>query len=338
MGDPSGIGPEVCMKALAKLPERELRRIVVIGDSRFLINRRGVKVNFSEYEADKPPPVSGALSGSAALIDMKNSPDAGRPDAGLPGAGFRRAGRPGTGIETGKISAAAGKASAAYIRKAAELCMSNELAGIITAPVNKKAFSLASVPYAGHTEFLSRLAGVDNVAMMLMSPEMKVVVLSTHLSLRKAIDAVKFDSIVKKLKLINQSIPSKKPIAVCGLNPHASDGSVFGDEEEKIIAPAVLAAQKRGIDCEGPLAADTLFAPQIRKKYRAILAMYHDQGLVAIKAVSFGNCVNVTLGLPFVRTSVDHGTAMDIAGKGKADSSSMVYAIKTAFDLASKKR
>jgi len=323
MGDPSGIGPEVCMKALAKLTGRELRRIVVIGDSRVLINRRGAKVIFSEYEADKPPPGSGALSGSAALIDMKNLPEAGLP---------------GTGIETGKISAAAGKASAAYIRKAAELCMSNELAGIITAPINKKAFSLASVPYSGHTEFLSRLAGVDNVAMMLMSAEMKVIVLSTHLSLRKAIDAVKFTSIVKKLKLINQCIPAKKPIAVCGLNPHASDGSVFGNEEEDIIAPAIRAVQKQGISCEGPLAADTLFAPQIRKKYRAILAMYHDQGLVAIKAVSFGKCVNVTLGLPFVRVSVDHGTAMDIAGKGKADASSMTYAIKTAFDLASKKR
>jgi len=138
MGDPSGIGPEVCMKALATLPHTLLRRIVVIGDSRFLINRRGAKVIFSEYDADKPPP-----PGSGALIDMKNSPEAGLPEAGLPEAGFRRAGLPGTGIETGKISAAAGKASAAYIRKAAELCMSNELAGIITAPINKKAFSLA---------------------------------------------------------------------------------------------------------------------------------------------------------------------------------------------------
>lgn len=325
MGDPSGIGPEVCMKALEKLPGRELKRIVLIGDSRVLIKCKGAKVIFSEYEADKPPP-----SGNVALIDMKNLPS--------------------TGVETGKISAAAGKASAAYIRKAVELCMSGtprrsamaaqagELAGIITAPINKKAFSLASVPYAGHTEFLSRLAGVDNVAMMLMSAEMKVIVLSTHLSLKKAIDAVKFDSIVKKLKLINRQFPSKKPIAVCGLNPHASDGGVFGDEEEKIIAPAVRAAQRRGINCEGPLAADTLFAPRIRKKYRAILAMYHDQGLVAIKAVSFGNCVNVTLGLPFIRVSVDHGTAMDIAGKGKADASSMIYAIKTAFELARKKR
>ena len=306
------------MKALAKLPDRELRRIVVIGDNRFLTNHRGAKVNFCGYEADKPPP-----SGSAALIDMKN----------LPEAGFRQA-----VIEIGKISAAAGKASSAYIRKAAELCMRGELAGIITAPINKKAFSLASVPYAGHTEFLSRLAGVDNVAMMLMSAEMKVIVLSTHLSLKKAIDGVKFDSIVKKLKLINRQFPSKKPIAVCGLNPHASDGSVFGDEEEKIITPAVPAAQRRGINSEGPFAADTLFAPQIRKRYRAILAMYHDQGLVAIKAVSFGHCVNVTLGLPFIRVSVDHGTAMDIAGKGKADASSMIYAIKTAFDLARKKR
>ena len=313
IGDPSGIGPEVCMKALSKLPERMRRRLVVIGDASILKSRKGAKVSFLEYEVDKPPPL-----GSVALIDMKNLPT--------------------TGMEIGQISAAAGKASSAYIRRAVELCLSNELRGIITAPINKKAFSLASVPYAGHTEFLSRLAGIDNVAMMLMSSEMKVIVLSTHLSLRKAIDAVKFTSILKKLKLINQRIPSKKPIGVCGLNPHASDSSVFGNEEEEIIAPAIQAAQKQGINCEGPHAADTLFAPQIRKKYRAILAMYHDQGLVALKAVSFGKCVNVTLGLPFVRTSVDHGTAMDIAGKGKADASSMIYSIKTAFDLAKQKR
>ena len=313
IGDPSGIGPEVCMKALSKLPDQTLRRIVVIGDASILKSRKGAKVSFHDYEPDKPP-----VSGSAALLDMKNLP--------------------GTGMEIGQISSAAGKASAAYIRKAVELCLSGELAGIITAPINKKAFSLASVPYAGHTEFLSRLTGIDNVGMMLMSSEMKVIVLSTHLSLRKAIDAVKFKSILIKLKLINQCIPSKKPIGVCGLNPHASDGSVFGNEEEEIIAPAIQAAQRQGINCEGPFAADTLFAPQIRKKYRAILAMYHDQGLVAIKAVSFGKCVNVTLGLPFVRTSVDHGTAMDIAGKGKADPSSMIYAIKMAFDLARKKR
>jgi len=308
IGDPSGIGPEVCIKALSQLPGRLCRKIVVIGDGVVLKVRGRAKVNFSAYEPHTPPP-----SGSVALIDMKKLPE--------------------SGIEAGKISAAAGKASAAYIRKAVELCMNNELAGIITAPINKKAFALASVPYPGHTEFLSRLAGVDNVAMMLMSPEMKVIVLSTHLSLRKAIDAVKFNSIFKKIKLIDRQFPSKKPIAVCGLNPHASDDGVFGDEEEKIIAPAVLAAQKQGIRTEGPLAADSLFAPQIRKKYRAILAMYHDQGLVAIKAVSFGNCVNVTLGLPFIRVSVDHGTAMDIAGKGKADASSMIYAIKTAFSL-----
>ena len=325
IGDPSGIGPEVCIKALSKLPDRMRRRIVVIGDSSVLKSVKGAKVSFFEYDPDKLPP-----SGSAAIIDMKNLPK--------------------TGIKIGTISREAGKASAAYIRKAVELCMAGtprrsamaaqagELSGIITAPINKKAFSLASVPYAGHTEFLSRLSGIDNVAMMLMSTEMKVIVLSTHLSLKKAVDAVKFNSILKKLKLINQCIDSKKPIGVCGLNPHASDGSVFGNEEEIIIAPAIRTAQKQGINCEGPFAADTLFAPQIRKKYRAILAMYHDQGLVAIKAVSFGKCVNVTLGLPFVRTSVDHGTAMDIAGKGKADASSMIYAIKTAFNLARKKQ
>jgi 4-hydroxythreonine-4-phosphate dehydrogenase len=326
MGDPSGIGPEVAIKALNKIPESSRRRIVVIGDRRVLRGYKGAKVRLAEYEPGHLPP-----AGHAAIIDMNNLPE--------------------NGVETGQISAAAGKAAAGYIKKAAELCMTGtprrsgamaaqagELAGIITAPINKKAFSLAGIHYSGHTEFLSRLAGVDNVAMMLMSSEMRVVILSTHLSLRKAIDEVKFNTILKKIKLIERYIPSKKPIAVCGLNPHASDGSVFGNEEERIIAPAISAARSSGIKVDGPLSADSLFAPQVRKKYRAILAMYHDQGLVGIKSVSFGKCVNVTLGLPFIRTSVDHGTAMDIAGRGKADPSSMVYAIKTAFDLERARR
>lgn len=311
MGDPSGIGPEVCLKGLAAIPDRLRRRIVVIGDFRAFANKRRASVRFTEYESEKLPP-----AGHAAIIDLNNLPE--------------------KELAFGVIAPAAGKAAAAYIKKAAELCMEGKLDGIITAPINKKAFSLAGIHYAGHTEYLSRLAGIDNVAMMLMSKEMRVVVLSTHCSLRKAIDAVRFDNILKKIKLINKCLPSRKPIAVCGLNPHASDGGVFGSEEEEIIAPAIKTAKSSGIRVEGPFPADSLFAAQTRKKYSAILAMYHDQGLVAIKAVSFGKCVNVTLGLPFVRTSVDHGTAMDIAGKGKADPSSMVYAIKTAFDLASK--
>ncbi|GMT42291.1 MAG: 4-hydroxythreonine-4-phosphate dehydrogenase [bacterium] len=306
MGDPAGIGPEVCVRALYKISAARRRMIVVIGDLSAFKSVKGAKVDFADYNRTKFPP-----PGRAAFLDMNALPKA--------------------GIAVGKISAACGRASASYIKKAVELCMAGNFRGVITAPINKKALSLAGVPYPGHTEMLAGLTGSDNVAMMMMSREMRVILLSTHLSLEEAIKAVNFESIAQKLELIHRYIPSTKAIAVCGLNPHASDGGIFGGEEKKIIAPAVKAAVEKGINAIGPLPADTVFAPHARKRYRAILAMYHDQGLVGIKAVSFGNCANVTLGLPFIRTSVDHGTAMDIVGKGRADPSSMVFAINSAF-------
>ncbi len=312
VGDPAGVGPEVSLKALALVPPSRRRQLVLIADRvaltrtapRFLRN-----VKLSPYDPLRLPP-----AGHAAFLEMRALPA--------------------KGVAAGKIDRAAGRAAAAYIAAGVELSLLGEVRGIITAPIHKKALALAGIPFPGHTEMLAALSSTNQYAMMLASPAMKVVVLTTHLSLRDAIKGVTQKAILEKLALMHTSLRLKKPIGVCGLNPHASDGGLFGDEEARIIAPAIAAARKAGINAEGPLPADTSFAPRVRDRYGAFLAMYHDQGLVAIKAVSFGECANITLGLPFIRTSVDHGTAFDIAGKGKADPSSMLFAINCAFSLA----
>ncbi len=312
VGDPAGIGPEVALKALAMVSPERRRQLVLIADrvalkrtaSRFL---RAVKG--SPYVPHRLPP-----AGHVAFLEIHALPP--------------------KGVVPGKIDRAAGRAAAVYIAAGVELALKGEVRGIITAPIHKKALALAGIPFPGHTEMLAALSSTKQYAMMLASPEMKVVVLTTHLSLRDAIKGVTQKAILEKLALMHKALRLKKPIGVCGLNPHASDGGLFGGEEARIIAPAIAAARKAGINAEGPLPADTSFAPRVRDRYGAFLAMYHDQGLVAIKAVSFGNCANITLGLPFIRTSVDHGTAFDIAGKGKAGPSSMLFAIDSAFALA----
>lgn len=313
MGDPAGIGPEVAIKAIGSISAQMRRKIVVIGDRSALANLKKSKRLLRSYETGSLPP-----RGYSAFIDLNILPP--------------------SGIRLGKTSSKGGRASFAYIEKGVELCNNSELDGIITAPINKTALSLAGIRYPGHTEMLWDLSGKKGeIAMMFYTPEISVILLSTHMSLKNAIKAVKPNAILKKLVLIDNSIDTKKPIAVCGLNPHASENGLFGNEEEKIISPAIRAARRRGIRVEGPIPADTIFTPGVRNRYSAVLAMYHDQGLVGIKSLFFGKCANVTLGLPFIRTSVDHGTAYDIAGKGKANPSSMIFAIETAFKLAASK-
>ncbi len=311
-GDPAGIGPEVTLKAIEALPPEMRERLIVIGDIETITDVQkslGRMAELKEFDFNKRP-----KKGIARFYTMRTLPP--------------------YSIKPGHVSKKSGFAAAMYIEKAVELFREGVIEGVVTAPIHKQALSLAGYKYAGHTEMLADLTGAKEVAMMLASSEMRVVVLTTHLSLKKAAAAVKKKAILEKLQLIHRALKPKKPIAVCGLNPHASDGGMFGKEEEKEIAPAVKAALRIGINAEGPLAADSVFAPQIRKRYGVILAMYHDQGLVGIKAVSFGNCANITLGLPLIRTSVDHGTALDIAGKGIADPSSMIYAIRSAFEMA----
>jgi 4-hydroxythreonine-4-phosphate dehydrogenase len=332
MGDPAGIGPEVIVGALVKRTLRGIFQPLIVGDARIL--------GRAAAAAGKRFPVrSVATAADAArhpqsicLLDLRNAD----PDA----------------IPFGRLSAIAGRAAADYVMRAVELAQSGAVAGIVTAPINKEALRLAGVPYPGHTEMLSTLCGGCEVAMMLVYGNMRVSHVTTHVSLRQACDLVKRERVLSVIKLTDEALrkfprPSGmtrlRRIAVGGLNPHAGESGMFGDEEIREIAPAVADAQAEGIDAVGPLPPDTVFARHCAGNFDAVVAMVHDHGHIAVKTVGFmpdvpGGTriagVNVTLGLPIIRTSVDHGTAFEIAGKGLADPTSMVDAITLAAEMA----
>jgi 4-hydroxythreonine-4-phosphate dehydrogenase len=229
----------------------------------------------------------------------------------------------------GRVDARAGAAAAACIEAAVRALHSGEGAGIVTAPIHKAALAAAGVPYPGHTEMLQALAGGLPVRMMLANDELRVVLVTIHQSLRSAIDAVSFDAVLETLRIAHASLPGSR-IAVAGLNPHAGEDGLFGDEEQRLIAPAIAAARAEGIDAHGPFAPDTVFMRARRGEFDLVVAMTHDHGLIPVKYLGVEQGVNVTLGLPFVRTSPDHGTAFDIAGRGAADPSSLEAAIRWA--------
>jgi 4-hydroxythreonine-4-phosphate dehydrogenase len=215
--------------------------------------------------------------------------------------------------------------------------------GIVTAPIHKEAFAAAGVPYPGHTEMLQALAATPGqappaVRMMLANTELRVVLVSIHLSLRKAIDAITFDAVLHTVRITHQAAAAWQDqaprIAVAGLNPHAGEGGLFGDEEQRIIGPAVQAARAEGINASGPYPPDTVFMRARKNEFDVVVAMTHDHGLIPVKYLGVEDGVNVTLGLPFVRTSPDHGTAFDIAGKGLADPASLIAALRMARRLA----
>jgi len=247
----------------------------------------------------------------------------------------------------GQIDARAGAAAAACIEQAAAMALRGEVAAIVTAPIHKEALAAAGVPYPGHTEMLQALAAQGGepppVRMMLANEELRTVLVTIHMSLRRAIDAIDFDAVLQTLRIAHRAAAGwgqRAPrIAVAGLNPHAGEGGLFGDEEVRIIAPAIAAAQADGIDARGPYAPDTVFmrarhTPQHPGEFDIVVAMTHDHGLIPVKYLGVEHGVNVTLGLPFVRTSPDHGTAFDIAGRGLADASSMAAAVRMARQLS----
>jgi len=246
----------------------------------------------------------------------------------------------------GRVNARAGAAAAACITQATSMALRGEVAGVVTAPIHKEALSAAGVKFPGHTEMLQALAATNGLAppvrMMLANDELRTVLVTIHMSLRRAIDAVTFDAVLDTIRIAHRAaagwgMPAPR-IAVAGLNPHAGEGGLFGSEESDIIAPAVAAARNEGIDATGPYAPDTVF---MRARHSAghpgefdiVVAMTHDHGLIPVKYLGVEHGVNVTLGLPFVRTSPDHGTAFDIAGTGKADASSLTAAVRMARQL-----
>ena len=241
-------------------------------------------------------------------------------------------------FQPGRLSADAGRAAYEVIVRATADAQAGVVDALATAPINKEAFHLAGLPWTGHTDLLAHLTGTRRVAMMFESEALRVVLATVHVPLRNVPEALTRETLEATIRLTADALPRfiKMParIAVAGLNPHAGEHGVLGDEEERVHVPAIAACRTRGIDVAGPFPADTVFVRASRGEFDVVIASYHDQGLIPVKLLAFGDAVNVTLGLPIVRTSVDHGTAFDIAGKGVADPRSMIAAVRLAARLA----
>jgi 4-hydroxythreonine-4-phosphate dehydrogenase len=319
IGDPCGIGPEVVAKALAQQEVRELCIPLVVGNIEVMHQALAmVRSPLRIREANDANDVHHSPE-SMSILDSHNLNV--------------------EDVVPGTVSAAAGKASMEWVELTARLCLDGTVSAMATAPLNKEAASRAGYQEIGHMELLQSMTGSTNVATMLMTGGLRVVHLTTHRSLRLACDAVTRENVLAKIKLTHDyfqqyGFPSPR-IGVAALNPHASDGGLLGDEEATAIEPAVIEARASAIDATGPVPADTVFHQAINGKYDAVLCMYHDQGHIPIKVYGFDRSVSVNLGLPLIRTSVDHGTAFDIAGQGIAQAVSMVEAIKLAAHLAS---
>jgi len=318
MGDPAGIGPEISLKALSKPNLYSLCKPVIIGDLRRL-EKTAEKLSLDARlrTIDSPSETIGK-AGVIELIDLKNI------DL--------------DSFELGRASAEGGRASIEYIEKAVDLALHGEIDSITTCPINKQAISMAGSPHIGHTEMLGALCGVDTPLVMFWVHGVRIFFLTRHIPLSEAVRAVKKDRIVGTVTRIVSELRriglSKPTIAIASLNPHAGDRGLIGDEEEKEIVPAVKELRSRGFHVIGPVPADAVFHKTFEGQYDAVLSLYHDQGHIAAKTVDFYGTVSVTLGLPFIRTSVDHGTAYDIAGKGIANSRSLEEAIKLAAQLS----
>jgi len=322
LGDVTGIGPEVTLKTLAAFPAEEDTRFLLIGDAAHIhaLNRQlGLNLPLKPYSSKE-------AGGHFFITDPRTEP--------LPAQ-----------METG--SSLAARAAVDWLREAAQGCLRGELGAMITAPVNKHSIVQAGIPFVGQTEFLSELAGAKRTAMMLLGQDdrgrwLRVVLATTHLAIKTVSEKLTPAKIELAIDLAagacrDLGLPRAR-IAVCGLNPHAGEGGQMGNEEQTTIGPAVQAAQKRNLDAHGPMSADALFYYAYHGDYDVVVAMYHDQGLAPLKMVAFEQGVNWTLGLPFIRTSPDHGTAYDIAGQGKANPSSMLAALRLAMQLANGRR
>ena len=241
-------------------------------------------------------------------------------------------------IRLGEVSAAAGRAAYDTIVSAVAAARRGEVDAIATAPINKLAFAQAGLPWKGHTDLLAHLCGARRVAMLFHAPQLTVVLITVHVPLRDVPALITPDLVADTIRLPAESLPlfgiARPRLALAGLNPHAGESGVLGTEDDAVLAPAVAAARAAGIDIRGPFPADTVFVRASRGEFDCVLACYHDQGLIPVKLLAFGQAVNVTIGLPIIRTSVDHGTAFDIAGQGVADAGSMIEAVKLAAQMA----
>jgi 4-hydroxythreonine-4-phosphate dehydrogenase len=308
LGDPAGVGGEVTLKALTHTEIRKAAHWILLGDQALVDSAEqttGVKLAQLDVE----------------FRDLKSLPQ----------------GQP---VHLGELRAEYGKAAAVYVHKATMMCLDGEADAMVTAPLNKEAVTMSGMTFSGHTEYIAEICGVKDSRMLLAGIKFSVVHVSTHVSLRKACE-LDTERIIRTIVLGNDAMKllghAKPRIAVCGLNPHAGEHGLFGSEDEEFIKPAVNACRAMGIDCEGPVAADTIFFKAARGSHHLVIAMYHDQGHIPMKLLDFEATVNTSLGIPIIRASVDHGTAFDIAGKNIASDENMRAAMKLAVTMASQR-
>jgi len=320
MGDPAGIGPEICLRALHDPQVLKICVPVLFGDTGVVERvsknagrlRPVHRMDISEWAST--PSVSEPLIVDCGAIDAKK-------------------------VKPGKVSAACGRAGYIYIEKAIEAALAKKISGVVTAPIHKESLNLSGVKHPGHTEIFTALTNAKRSCMMLHSDKITVSMVTTHIGYFEVPKRLSVERVLNVIELtaatMRQILHREPRIGVCGLNPHAGEHGLFGQrEEEKFVVPAVALARKKKIYAAGPLVPDAVFTTGQRKKYDAIVCLYHDQGHIPFKMLAFDTGVNVTLGLPIVRTSVDHGTAFDIAWQGKADSTSLFSAIVVATRLA----
>lgn len=318
MGDAAGIGPEIIIKTLSQVKVYAYCSPVVLGDARLM------KLQIKKYRFQKKINSITALKkaqfkfGIIDVLDIKNINLA--------------------NLKIGKIQKMCGRAAVEYVKAGIDLALKKEICAITTAPLCKEAVHKTGFSFAGHTELFASETLSKRYAMMFIGKKLKVVLVTTHLALKEVPKKIDKESVFEKIKLAHEILKKLKisspRLAICGLNPHAGEGGILGKEEKKEIIPACQKAKQLGIKIYGPYSADTVFYYAYMGKFDVVIAMYHDQGLIPVKLLNFSSCVNVTLGLPFIRTSPGHGTAFDIAGKNIADPSSMIEAVKIAAKLA----
>lgn len=318
MGDAAGIGAEIIVKSLSDKHLYEIAQPVVIGDKKMMqraldLLQSPLKINVVENLDNL-----NTKYGTIDLIDLDNVP---------------------ADLIYSQVDPRAGKAAYEYVEKAVQYAMENKIQAVVTAPLNKEALHAGGKMFPGHTEILAQLSGTKDYSMMLVSEKLRVIHVTTHVQLRKACDLVKKERVLTVIKLADENakmLGFKQPrVAVAGLNPHSGENGMFGDEDRKEIVPAVEAAKQLGINACGPIPPDTVFHRAANlNEFDIVVVMYHDQGHIPIKLLGFDTGVNVTVGLPFIRTSVDHGTAFPIAGKGIADSKSMTESLYLAAQMA----
>lgn len=319
MGDPAGIGPEIVAKTVLQKPFGD--NLIVVGDVRVI--EHAFKLIGASQKLHVVHEVTDPLIVEDAVTVVESSRMASLP-------------------VFGRLNAACGQAAYDAVVKSIDLAKSGHVSAMVTAPIHKEAWSIAGLEYTGHTEILADKGGADRVAMMLANDDIRTVLVTIHCSLRKAIEQADFAAQMSAIRLAAEGCKAlgidHPRVAVAGLNPHAGEGGLFGDEEIKIIGPAVEAARAEGIEVSGPWPGDTVFMQARAGAFDVVVAQYHDQGLIPVKYLGLDKGVNITLGLPFVRTSPDHGTAFDIAGKGIADPASLQTAVDYAARLVKSKQ